>query len=142
MESQHRLGLLLKMVNNIYAREFNNKISEIDLTVAQCDILGFLHENEHREINPIDIEKKLNLKRPTITGLLKRLEEKGFIKFEVSSKDNRYKQVILTQKAHKHHQEVMTHLKKMEEKLYQNISEEEKVELARMLNIMLNNMSV
>lgn len=139
---EHRLGLLLKMVNNIYERGFNSKIAEIDLTAAQCDILGFLHDNEHREVNPIDFEKALNLKKPTVTGLLKRLEEKGFIRITSSSKDNRYKQILLTEKAYFHQKQMIGHLKKMEEQLYQGISEEEKIELARLLNLMLKNMSL
>ncbi len=141
MKKQARLGLLLKMVNNIYEREFNCAISKIDLTAAQCDLLGFLHENEGREVNPIDIEKRFHLKRPTVTGLLKRLQEKGFIELGISSKDNRYKEVKLTQKAYAQRLEMISQLHKMEERLYKNISEEEKREVVRILNIMLNNMS-
>lgn len=142
MEQEMRIGILLKMINNIYERNFNSKIAEINLTTAQCDLLGFLHENEGKEVNPIDIEKRFNLKRPTVTGLLKRLEEKGFIRLVPSIKDNRYKQIILTDKAQGHHQEMLTGLKEMENQLYEGISEEEKQELIGILNKMLKNMSL
>ncbi len=141
MEQKTRLGLLLKMVNNIYEREFNSAISKIDLTAAQCNILGFLHENEGHEVNPIDLEKRFHLKRPTVTGLLKRLEEKGFIRLGISRKDNRYKEIQLTEKAYAQRLEMISQLYKMEDRLYKNISEEEKLEVVRILNTMLKNMS-
>ncbi len=142
MEQEMRIGVLLKMINNIYERNFNSKVVEINLTTAQCDLLGFLHDNEGKEVNPVDIEKRFNLKRPTVTGLLKRLEEKGFIKLVPSVKDNRYKQIILTDKAQGQHQEMLAGLKEMEAQLYQGISEEEKKELVSILNKMLKNMSL
>ena len=142
MEEERRIGILLKMVNNIYKRNVNNKIAEINLTTAQCDVLGFLHENEGHEVNPMDVERKFNLTRPTVTGLLKRLEEKEFIRLESSYKDHRYKQIILTEKADKHHQEMLSNLKEVEEQLYKDVSEEEKEVLVGILNKMLRNMSV
>ena len=41
-----------------------------------------------------DIEKALNLKNPTVTGILKRLEENGFVLIVPSNKDKRCKNVF------------------------------------------------
>ncbi len=142
MEEERRIGILLKRVNNIYKRNFNNKIAEINLTTAQCDVLGFLRAKEGQEVNPIDLEKNLNLTRPTVTGLLKRLEEKGFIRLEASCRDHRYKQILLTEKADRHHQEMLSNLREVEEQLYKDISEEEKEVLISILNKILRNMSL
>ncbi|PHV69699.1 MarR family transcriptional regulator [Sporanaerobium hydrogeniformans] len=142
MQEEMRLGILLKMVNNVFERSFNTQIAKINLTAAQCDILGFLHANEDKEINPIDIERQFKLKRPTVTGLLKRLEAKGFIQLMPSSKDNRYKQIVLTDKAQTHQQEMLAGLAEMENRLYKGISEEEKQLLAHLLNKMLKNISL
>ena len=76
MDEKVRLSLLLKIVNNLFERELNNKISTLELTRTQCSVLGYLNRNGNKEINPRDIEKEFNLKRPTVTGILKRLEEK------------------------------------------------------------------
>ena len=46
------------------------------------------------------MERHLNLRNPTVTGLLKRLDEKGFILCVPSSKDRRRKKIYLTEKAY------------------------------------------
>ena len=49
-----RISMLLKIVNNVFETRLNNASAGIDLTAAQCDILGFIHHHSERKINPID----------------------------------------------------------------------------------------
>ena len=51
-------------------------------------------------MNQRDIEKALNLKNPTVTGLLQRLDEKGYVLIVPNAKDKRKKNVYLTEKAY------------------------------------------
>lgn len=136
-----RTSILLKIVNNVFQAKVNNTSAELELTAAQCDILGFLHHHKERNINPIDIEKKFNLKRPTVTGILKRLEEKGFIEIKTDSQDKRYKQIILTEKSNIVHEQMMKNLKEQEEILYVNLTEKDMKDLKRILTIMLKNIT-
>ena len=141
MDEKVRLSLLLKIVNNLFERELNNKISTLELTRTQCSVLGYLNRNVNKEINPRDIEKEFNLKRPTVTGILKRLEEKEFIIMEQSEIDKRYKQVKLTYKSREIHNVMQKNLFEAENVLYKNLSEDDKKELYRILKIMMNNLA-
>lgn len=141
MDEKVRLSLLLKIVNNLFERELNNKISTLELTRTQCSVLGYLNRNVNKEINPRDIEKEFNLKRPTVTGILKRLEEKEFIIMEQSEIDKRYKQVKLTYKSREIHNIMQQNLFEAENVLYKNLSEDDKKELYRILKIMMNNLA-
>lgn len=141
MDEKVRLSLLLKIVNNLFERELNNKISTLELTRTQCSVLGYLNRNVNKEINPRDIEKEFNLKRPTVTGILKRLEEKEFIVMEQSEIDKRYKQVKLTYKSREIHNIMQQNLFEAENVLYKNLSEDDKKELYRILKIMMNNLA-
>ena len=141
MNEKVRLSLLLKIVNNLFERELNNKISTLELTRTQCSVLGYLNRNVNKEINPRDIEKEFNLKRPTVTGILKRLEEKEFIIMEQSEIDKRYKQVKLTYKSREIHNIMQQNLFEAENVLYKNLSEDDKKELYRILKIMMNNLA-
>lgn len=136
-----RISMLLKIVNNVFETRLNNASAGIDLTAAQCDILGFIHHHSERKINPIDIEKKFNLKRPTVTGILKRLEEKGFIEIKIDPQDKRYKQITLTEKSNIIHEQMMRNLKTQEEILYANLTDEDMENLKRILTIMLKNIT-
>ncbi|WP_294393090.1 MarR family transcriptional regulator [uncultured Clostridium sp.] len=140
MEEQIRLSLLLKTVNNLFERELNNKVSLMDLTNAQCRILGYLDKNRNKEIYLNDIEKKFCLKRPTVSGLIKRLEEKEFVIVEHKDNDRRYKQVRLTEKSEEILAIMKENLENTEKTLYENITEKDKEELYRILSIMFNTM--
>jgi len=97
------VGMLLKLLNNSLNNELNHSLKELDLTISQFNIIMFLAASHKsgREVNQRDIEKHLNVKNPTVTGLLKRLEAKGFIKRYVSDIDGRYKRIELTDKINK-----------------------------------------
>lgn len=140
MEEQIRLSILLKTVNNLFERELNNKVSLMDLTNAQCGILGYLDRNRNKEIYLNDIEKKFCLKRPTVSGLIKRLEEKEFVIVEHKDNDRRYKQVSLTEKSEEILAIMKENLENTEKTLYENITEKDKEELYRILSIMFNTM--
>lgn len=139
MEEKVMIGLLLKMVNNMFERELNKKIYKIGLTSTQCRIIGFLDINRDRHINPIDIEREFCLKRPTVTGVLKRLEEKEFIKISQNSVDKRYKEITLTSKADKLNEKMKENLLQAERTLYKNLTEADKKKLYTILQTMLNN---
>lgn len=139
MEEKVRLSLLLKMVNNMFERKLNNNIYEIGLTSTQCRVIGFLDINRDRPINPIDIEREFCLTRPTVTGVLKRLEEKGFIEISQNSTDKRYKEIKLANKTDELIGIMKTNLLQTEKTLYKNLTEADKNELYRILKTMLNN---
>lgn len=141
MDGKLRLSLLLKIVNNLFERELNNRISEINLTRTQCSILGYLNRNRDKQISPSDIEKQFNLKRPTVTGILRRLEEKDFIIIEQNEIDKRYKMITLTSKNNEVNKIMEKNLDKIETILYKGLSVEEKKELYRILKKMLDNLT-
>ena len=86
MKEQMSIGLLLKQINNVYEKDFNNRLRTLGITASQCAVLDYLLTSRKEEVNQRDIEKALCLKNPTVTGLLKRLDEKGFILVVPSTK--------------------------------------------------------
>lgn len=140
MNKNIKLSILIKMVNNQFEMELNKKCALLNLTHAQCRILGFLNLNKNEEVYLNDIEKRFCLKRPTVTGLIKRLEEKGFISVVPKENDRRYKRVILTEKSEEVLEAMQKNVDDTEKVLCRNISESEKTEFLRILTIMFNNM--
>lgn len=70
----------------------------VDLTTSQLDVLICIAQGCGRPVNQRDIEEELRLTNPTVTGILKRLERKGFVTRTVGSQDRRCKEVRLTEK--------------------------------------------
>lgn len=70
----------------------------VDLTTSQLDVIISIAQGCGRPVNQRDIEEELRLTNPTVTGILKRLERKGFVTRTVGSRDRRYKEVRLTER--------------------------------------------
>ena len=100
LEADNSIGLKAKIINNAFDQVFNQAILSMDLTSTQSFILGYLNRHIDAPVCQKDIEKKFNMKHPTVTGLLQRLEEKGFIETSYDPTDRRHKRIFLTQKAH------------------------------------------
>ena len=98
-DPKEHVGLLLKFINGRVNTKINKNLAEFNLTGVQHEILCFIDRNEHeRDVFQKDIEKCLKLTNPTVTGIVKRLEEKEMIVRCPSSKDARYKCLHVTEK--------------------------------------------
>ena len=74
------VGLLIKFLNNSITNEINRNLLKFNLTATQHEVLVYILKNENkRDVFQKDVEKHLKLTNPTITGIIKRLEEKGMI---------------------------------------------------------------
>lgn len=93
------VGLLIKFVNGKVNNKINKNLAEFNLTGVQHEILCFINRNEkERDVFQKDIEKCLKLTNPTVTGIVKRLEEKEMIERSPSKEDARYKCLHSTEK--------------------------------------------
>ena len=98
-DPKEHVGLLLKFINGRVNTKINKNLAEFNLTGVQHEILCFIDRNEHeRDVFQKDIEKCLKLTNPTVTGIVKRLEEKEMIARCPSNNDARYKCLHVTEK--------------------------------------------
>ena len=98
-DPKEHVGLLVKFINGRVVTKINKNLAEFNLTGVQHEILCFIDRNEHeRDVFQKDIEKCLKLTNPTVTGIIKRLEEKEMIVRYPSSTDARYKCLHVTEK--------------------------------------------
>ena len=98
-DPKEHVGLLVKFINGRVNTKINKNLVEFNLTGVQHEILCFIDRNEHeRDVFQKDIEKCLKLTNPTVTGIVKRLEEKEMIARVPSEQDARYKCLHVTEK--------------------------------------------
>lgn len=141
MRERRTIGFLFKQINNVYEKEFNNRLRKLGITSSQCEVLDFLLQSSKDQVTQRDIERALNLKNPTVTGLLKRLDEKGFILSVPSGKDKRCKNIYLTEKAYDIQKRMEVHRKKLDKMLTLGMTEKEAEALYKMLNRVLYNIA-
>ncbi len=141
MRERKTIGFLFKQINNVYEKEFNNRLKRLGITSSQCEVLDFLLQSSKDEVTQRDIERALNLKNPTVTGLLKRLDEKGFILSVPNEKDKRCKNIYLTEKAYDIQRRMEMERKKLDKILTLGMTKKEIDALYKMLNRVLYNIA-
>lgn len=141
MQERLPVGFLFKQINNVYEKDINNQLKGIGITSSQCEVLDYLFHCEKEEVNQKDIEKALNLKNPTVTGILQRLDEKGYILIVPNGKDRRKKNVHLTEKAYDIQRKMESDRRKIDKTLTLGMSKREIQALQKMLNRVLYNVS-
>ena len=65
MQKKRTIGFMFKQINNVYEKEFNNRLRTLGITASQCAVLDYLFDCEKEEVTQRDIEKGLNLRNPT-----------------------------------------------------------------------------
>lgn len=141
MRERTTIGFLIKQINNVYEKDFNRMLKSIGITSSQCEVLDYLFHANEEEVTQRDIEKHLNLKNPTVTGLLKRLDEKGFILVVPSNQDHRCKSVFLTEKAYGIQRKMEASRKKSDKQLTYGMSSKEVQALKKALEKVLYNIA-
>ena len=131
------LGFKFKQIDNIYEKEFNNRLKKLGLTASQCAVLDYLFNSSADEVNQRDIEKALSLKNPTVTGILKRMEENGFVFIVPSNRDKRCKNIYLTEKAYDIQKKMDSDRRKIDKKLTLGMNKKEIEALHKMLDKVL-----
>ena len=117
----------------------NKTLEKMDLTSSQFEILLYLCFKKDEEINQRDLENNFKLSNPTINGILNRLEYKGFIIREMSSKDARCKNIKVTDEAYNLYKQMKKKKKNMEKDLTEGITKEEKETFINIIKKMYDN---
>lgn len=135
------IGFLIKQINNVFEKELNDRLRTVGITSSQCAVLDYLFHTNKEEVNQRDVERNLNLKNPTVTGLLKRLDEKGYILCVPNEEDKRKKNIYLTEKAYDIQRRMEADRKKLDKRLTMGMSKKEVDAVTKALEKMLYNIA-
>lgn len=141
LEENMEIGMLLWMLNNRLSARCNKELEEIELTVSQSEIIAYLIHNEGREVNQRDIELAFKLMNPTVTGILNRLEKKGFVVRKKSKVDGRYKKVELTESGRELRDKMLEKVTESKKCLFKGLSEAQLNDFGNTLRILIDNIS-
>ena len=79
MERQIPIGALLKIASNEIEQSMNARVTDVGLTAAQSHVLHYICRNSGR-VHQRDVEREFGLSHATVSGLIDRLESKGFLR--------------------------------------------------------------
>ena len=116
-------------------------LAKMDLTAAQGHIMGYL---AHRPQPPCsrDIEEAFHLSHPTVSGLLSRLEKKGFIEFRPDAEDRRCKRIHILPKGQECNEMMHNTITQVENRMVEGFNDEEKALFLHFLERSIANMGI
>lgn len=134
-----KLGFYIKRLSNAYDNFKNADLKEFDLTAQQFETIMFLYKHNDKTINQKDIEEYFKITAATASGILKRLELKGYIKRNVCPNDSRFKEIILTPIGEDVQDRIRARMDKNDKALINGFSEFEYDELIGYLKRIIDN---
>jgi len=121
-----RIGKELRNTQSLITRYImkHMKNKEKFLSAIQIDIMLYLSKTKGN-VYQKDLEKEFNLRKSTISGILKTMEKNEIIEKIEGKEDGRSKQIIWTEKGKKISKNYAEKIDKMEELLQKNITKQE-----------------
>ena len=132
-------GVYIKKIAERLQAYADKKGFRHDVTFAQGKVLFFLHTQKGGEAAMKNLEEHLDVSHATVSGIISRLKEKGYVECEKSKEDARAKTVRLTEKENATFAEMKKRRAEMEGMLLKDFSEKERAEFVLYLERVYRN---
>lgn len=128
MQHEKNIGFNVRRLTNYIKRDIE-KSSASGKIILPKGVNGwaihYFYDNREKEIFQRDFEQRFSIRRSTASNILKTMEQNGFIQRVSVKNDARLKQIILTDKAIKIHEEIMKDIERREAVLRKGFSDDE-----------------
>ena len=130
---------MLRILHWCADQSMTNALETMELTAAQGHIMGFLCHQKTPPC-PRDVEAEFQLSHPTVSGLLSRMEQKGFIELRTDPTDRRCKRICVLPKGWECHDLMHSTIMANEQKIVQGFTPQEQEQFAQLLQRAITNM--
>ena len=134
--------LEIKILHTAIERAINHELSKNNLTYTQATVLQYLEQNKNNEICQKDIEANLGLRHPTVSSILKKMQQKSLIFIHQKESDKRFHYIGLTQQSLCLLEDMHNNTYQTLEKAYGNIEQRRLLETKQVLLEMIDNLQV
>lgn len=118
-----------------------NALASMELTAAQGRIMGYIARRSTPPC-PRDIEEEFRLSHPTVSGLLSRLEKKGFLELRSDEQDRRCKRIFILPKGQACNELMHQTIRSSEEQMVRDFTPEERERFSALLDQAIANMGI
>lgn len=119
-----------------FENRLNIELAKHDLYRAQWSVLHYL--SNYGTATLVELADYQSVEKPTVTRTISRLEELGYVE-HVPGKDKREKRMQLTDLGRKVYGDVRVTIDEYEQEILKGISEEEQLEVIRIMGDIRNN---
>lgn len=142
-KSYDKLALIrgMRSVCNVYGTICNQSLAAMGLTGTQGEVLFHLLQNPSEMVETEKLRKELSISPAAMSGTLKKLSQKGYIRYLTEKKDLRKKKISLTVKALDNEDQLVRKMQHLEDTMYERLTDAECEEVQQFLRTVLENMS-
>lgn len=130
---------MLRILHWCTDQSMTSALETMELTAAQGHIMGYL-THQTQPPCPRDIEKEFQLSHPTVSGILSRLEQKGFIELRTDPDDRRCKRIFILPKGQQCHDLMHQTIERNEQRIVAGFTPEEQEQFGILLQRAITNM--
>ncbi|MGI6200854.1 MAG: MarR family winged helix-turn-helix transcriptional regulator [Christensenellales bacterium] len=132
-------GVIHRLDHGFY-QAANRRLKQLELTMPQAIVLKFLHDHEGTCINQRAIEELMHISNPSVTSLMRNMEEKGLLVRRRDAKDARSYRIEITDYGRVADEKVGGVILESDRQLLAGLTEHERRDLRRVLQRMLENL--
>ena len=119
----------------------NHALAEADMTCVQARVMLYIMQHAGQGTTVTALHRDTGYSKATISGLIKRLREEGYVRTEPCQADDRCKLLFSTRKSLEMQEFLQACAGRSEDVLYRDFSPEELASLDRLQQKMLCNLS-
>lgn len=130
-----------KSVANCYNNLLTQHFEALGLTASQGEVLLCLYQTAAFPVQTTDLLQIFQISPSSLSGTLRKLEEKGYISYAREQEDNRRKEITLTKKAISAQTLLETKMRSLEDAVYQEIEDSDCIAVHQTLETILQNIA-
>ena len=135
----HHYGHMANVLHWCTDQVMSGALAQMDLTASQGRVMGYLARCKQPPCAR-DLEEVFQLSHPTVSGILSRLEKKGFIEFRPDEQDRRCKRIHILPRGMECNERIKQTIRENEQRIVQGFTEEEQRQFAAFLERAIINM--
>lgn len=143
MNNSISIGHELAYTNNLIARRIarggNNKYA-MNISPIQVRIVKYLVKQNNKAILQKDMEYLFNIRRSTVSGVIKTMEKNNIIIRKNVKDDNKSKEIKLTEDVYKRANDLVKELKELDLELLKDVNKEDLEVFMRVLKNIQDNL--
>ena len=136
-----KVGFYFKKISEKLEKRANAEGVKREVTYSQGKLLWYLHAHDGEKVTMREIEKYFDCSHATVSGLVKRLAQKGYLTVEQDETDKRTKILKPTEKERASFAETKKRRQAVERVLLDGFTEEEKRAVSEYLDKIYNNLA-
>ncbi|MEY9096922.1 MarR family winged helix-turn-helix transcriptional regulator [Paenibacillus sp. RC84] len=126
LEMLQLIGLKLK-------KQADESIKELGLNSQQGKLIAFIHEHQEQGLIQKDLSERFHVRGASITSMLQGLEKKGYIERKIPAHNERQKNIYVLPKGLALINDFELSFQRVEEKIVQNLNEDDQQVLQQLL---------